>query len=86
VEWVVSSYLLTLAALLLVGGRLADVYGRRRLLLLGLAVFTLSSLAAAAPSGQSTAVGELATTDELAADLMVDGQLALSASRTSGPE
>jgi EmrB/QacA subfamily drug resistance transporter len=45
-EWVVSSYLLTLAALLLVGGRLADVYGRRRLFLIGLAVFTLSSLAA----------------------------------------
>ena len=45
-EWVVSSYLLTLAGLLLVGGRLADVYGRRRLFRLGLAVFTLSSLAA----------------------------------------
>jgi EmrB/QacA subfamily drug resistance transporter len=45
-EWVVSSYLLTLAGLLLVGGRLADVYGRRRLFLVGLAVFTLSSLAA----------------------------------------
>src|ERR1700756_4473847 len=45
-EWVVSSYLLTLAGLLVVGGRLADVYGRRRLFLLGLAVFTLSSLAA----------------------------------------
>jgi len=45
-EWVVSSYLLTLAGLLLAGGRLADVYGRRRLSLLGLAVFTLSSLAA----------------------------------------
>ena len=45
-EWVVSSYLLTLAGLLLVGGRLADVYGRRRLFLLGLGVFTLSSLAA----------------------------------------
>jgi EmrB/QacA subfamily drug resistance transporter len=45
-EWVVSSYLLTLASLLLVGGRLADVYGRRRLFLLGLAVFTVSSLAA----------------------------------------
>jgi EmrB/QacA subfamily drug resistance transporter len=45
-EWVVSSYLLTLAGLLLVGGRLADVYGRRRMFLVGLAVFTLSSLAA----------------------------------------
>jgi MFS family permease len=48
-EWVVSSYLLTLAGLLLVGGRLADVFGRRRLFLLGLlglTVFTLSSLAA----------------------------------------
>ena len=45
-EWVVSSYLLTLAGLLLAGGRLADVFGRRRLFLAGLAVFTLSSLAA----------------------------------------
>jgi EmrB/QacA subfamily drug resistance transporter len=45
-EWVVSSYLLTLAGLLLVGGRLADVYGRRRLFMAGLAIFTLSSLAA----------------------------------------
>jgi EmrB/QacA subfamily drug resistance transporter len=45
-EWVVSSYLLTLAGLLLVGGRLADVYGRRRLFLVGMAIFTLSSLAA----------------------------------------
>src|SRR5580693_9230086 len=45
-EWVVSSYLLTLAGLLLVGGRLADVYGRRLLFLAGLAVFTVSSLAA----------------------------------------
>src|SRR6202012_1827727 len=45
-EWVVSSYLLTVAGLLLAGGRLADVYGRRRLFLVGMALFTLSSLAA----------------------------------------
>jgi len=44
-EWVVSSYLLTLAGLLLAGGRLADVYGRRRLFLVGLGIFTLASLA-----------------------------------------
>jgi EmrB/QacA subfamily drug resistance transporter len=43
-EWIVSSYVLALASLLLVGGRLADVYGRRRIFLTGLAVFTLASL------------------------------------------
>jgi EmrB/QacA subfamily drug resistance transporter len=45
-EWVVSSYLLLFAGLLLVGGRLADRYGRRRMFLGGLTVFTLASLAA----------------------------------------
>ena len=42
-EWVVSSYILVFAGLLLVGGRLADVYCRRRLFLIGLTVFTLAS-------------------------------------------
>jgi len=45
-EWVVSSYILVFASLLLAGGRLADVYGRRRLFLIGLGVFTLASLTA----------------------------------------
>ena len=45
-EWTVSSYLLTLAGLLLAGGRLADAYGRRLLFTVGMAIFTASSLAA----------------------------------------
>jgi EmrB/QacA subfamily drug resistance transporter len=45
-EWIVSSYLLVLGGLLLVGGRIADVYGRRRMFLAGLVIFTLASLAA----------------------------------------
>jgi EmrB/QacA subfamily drug resistance transporter len=44
-EWVVIAYALTFAALLITGGKLADLYGRRRIFVLGLAVFTLSSLA-----------------------------------------
>src|SRR6478609_11698779 len=45
-EWVVSSYILVFASMLLAGGRLADVWGRKRLFLIGLAVFTVASLAA----------------------------------------
>ncbi len=45
-EWVVSGYILVFASLLLAGGRLGDIYGRRRLFLIGLGVFTAASLAA----------------------------------------
>lgn len=41
--WVVNGYVLSYGALLLLGGRLADVLGRRRLLITGLTVFTLAS-------------------------------------------
>ncbi|MCG5217793.1 MFS transporter [Streptosporangium sp. KLBMP 9127] len=45
-EWITSSYILVFAGLMLLGGRLADVLGRRRVFLAGLVVFTLASLAA----------------------------------------
>jgi EmrB/QacA subfamily drug resistance transporter len=44
-EWVVTAYALTFAALLITGGKLGDYYGRKRMFVLGLAIFTLSSLA-----------------------------------------
>ncbi|MFJ8471269.1 MFS transporter [Kitasatospora sp. NPDC094011] len=43
-SWVVHGYALTFGGLLLLGGRACDLYGRRRLLMLGLAVFGLCSL------------------------------------------
>jgi EmrB/QacA subfamily drug resistance transporter len=43
--WVVNAYLLTFGGFLLLGGRLGDLYGHRRLFLIGLALFTLASLA-----------------------------------------
>ena len=45
-QWVASGYLLTYGGLLLLGGRLADLLGRRRILLAGLVVFGACSLAA----------------------------------------
>src|SRR5713101_6538432 len=44
-QWIVNAYLLLLGALVLVGGSAADLYGRRRIFLLGLAVFTTASIA-----------------------------------------
>ena len=44
-EWIVSGYALTFAALMLIGGKLADAYGRRLLFVVGIAVFTAASLA-----------------------------------------
>jgi EmrB/QacA subfamily drug resistance transporter len=45
-EWIVTSYILVFAGLMLAGGRLADVFGARRVFLGGLALFTVASLAA----------------------------------------
>src|ERR687887_335599 len=54
-QWVASGYILTYGGFLLLGGRLGDLLGRRRMLLVGLTVFAVSSLAA----GLSTAAGLL---------------------------
>src|SRR3982751_3302482 len=45
VQWVIESYALFLSALLLVGGSLGDHYGRRRIFLVGVAIFALASAA-----------------------------------------
>ena len=51
VQWVVNAYLLPLSALLLLGGALGDHFGRRRLLVIGTAIFAFTSLICAlAPS------------------------------------
>lgn len=43
-QWVVNAYALTFAGFLMLGGRLADLYGRRKIFILGLGLFTLASL------------------------------------------
>src|SRR3954470_22076909 len=53
--WVVNAYLLTYGGFLLLGGRLGDIFGHRRLFIAGISLFTVASLAC----GMSTTQGLL---------------------------
>jgi EmrB/QacA subfamily drug resistance transporter len=55
--WVVNAYLLTFGGFLLLGGRLGDLFGHRRLFLLGISLFTLASLGCGLASSQGALVG-----------------------------
>jgi EmrB/QacA subfamily drug resistance transporter len=83
-EWVVSSYILVFAGLLLVGGRLADVYGRRRLFVIGLSVFTLASLGAGL-AGSGTVLIGARLAQGLGAALMVPTTLAIIVATFTDP-
>ncbi len=54
--WVVNAYLLTFGGFLLLGGRLGDLYGHRRLFLGGIALFTVASLACGLANSQETLI------------------------------
>ena len=82
-QWVLSAYLLSFGGLLLLGGRTADLVGRRRMFLLGTGLFALASLGA----GLSTSTGMLLTArvvQGLAAAIMTP--TALSIVTTTFPE
>ena len=54
--WVINAYMLTFGGFLLLGGRLGDLYGHRRLFLAGLVVFALASLACGVSTSQAMLV------------------------------
>jgi EmrB/QacA subfamily drug resistance transporter len=76
VQWVVEAYGLLLAALLLTGGALGDLYGRRKIFMLGVALFALASAwcGFAPDTGQLIAARAL---QGIGAALLVPGSLAL---------
>ncbi|HMK62572.1 MAG TPA: MFS transporter, partial [Acidimicrobiales bacterium] len=76
IQWVVSGYLLTLAALLLVGGSLGDQLGRRRIFAIGMAWFTVSSAACAA-APDATALIVTRFLQGIGAALLTPGSLAI---------
>ncbi|GAA0406035.1 MFS transporter [Microbispora corallina] len=75
-EWIVSAYILVFAGLLLVGGRIADVFGARTAFFGGLAIFTLSSVAAGLSGGQEALIAARAL-QGVGAALLTPSSLAL---------
>jgi EmrB/QacA subfamily drug resistance transporter len=76
VQWVVEAYALFLASLVLVGGSLGDLYGRRRVFALGIAIFAVASVAC----GLARDINELILTraiQGIGAALLVPGSLAI---------
>src|SRR5436190_1836932 len=55
--WVVNAYLLTFGGFLILGGRLGDLFGHRRLFLVGITLFTLASIACGMSTSQGLLVG-----------------------------
>jgi len=75
-QWIVDGYVLALASLLLTGGILGDRYGRKRMFLTGLAIFTLSSLACGLSSSSEMLIAFRAT-QGIGAALLLPGTLSI---------
>ena len=75
-QWVVTAYALTFGGVLLLGGRAADLFGRRRILMAGLSVFTAASLACALASSEAFLIAGRAI-QGLGAAIMVPAALSI---------
>ncbi len=83
-QWVVDAYLITLGALILVAGSLSDVYGRIRIIRIGLVLFGITSIAiAASPTAEFLIIAR--ALQGVAGALLVPSSLALITSNFRGP-
>lgn len=80
VQWVSIAYLLTMTALVVAAGRLGDMYGRRKLLLVGLGIFTAASVPASLAPGLEVLVAARASQGVGAALMMSLGMALVSES------
>jgi MFS family permease len=80
--WVIAGYSLTFASLLIVGGRLGDLFGHRRIFVIGALVFGTGSLLAALSPGIGFLILGKAVIEGVGAALMVPATLALLAARS----
>ena len=75
-QWVVTAYALTFGGFMLLGGRAADLLGRRRILMVGLSLFTAASLGAALSNGETSLIAARAV-QGLGAAMMLPAALSI---------
>jgi EmrB/QacA subfamily drug resistance transporter len=75
-QWVVTAYALTFGGFMLLGGRAADLLGRRRVLMVGLSLFTAASLGAALSNGEVSLIAAR-TVQGLGAAMMLPAALSI---------
>jgi EmrB/QacA subfamily drug resistance transporter len=76
VQWVVESYTLVLSAMILVGGAIGDLYGRRRVFSIGIVIFAIASLGCGLAPDAETLIAARAV-QGFGAALMMPGSLAI---------
>src|SRR5438309_5220184 len=76
-QWVVTGYALTFATLLIIGGRLGDVFGHRRVFIVGAALFGAGSLLASVSWNVPSLVLGEAVIEGIGASLMMPATLAI---------
>jgi EmrB/QacA subfamily drug resistance transporter len=85
-QWVITGYSLTFAALLIIGGRLGDIFGARRMFIIGAALFGLGSLLASLSTGvPSLVIGE-AIIEGAGASLMLPATMSIMSGTFVGRE
>jgi EmrB/QacA subfamily drug resistance transporter len=85
-EWVVTGYALTFASLLIIGGRLGDVYGHRRVFIIGAFLFGTGSLLAAVSQSVAVLILGEAIIEGVGASMMMPATLAILSNTFTGRE
>ncbi len=85
-QWVITGYSLTFAALLIIGGRLGDIFGSRRMFIIGAALFGVGSLIASLSHGVPALVIGEAIIEGAGASLMLPATMSIMSTTFAGHE
>jgi EmrB/QacA subfamily drug resistance transporter len=85
-QWVITGYSLTFGSLLIIGGRLGDIYGHRRMFVIGAALFGIGSFIAAISTSVAMLIVGEAIIEGIGAALMTPATLALLSTTFPGKE